>query len=205
MLLPSFRLTSSCYASVGRPDAVSFSVLLIIKELSILFSDGAFHATVAWSDLLLIFGTCTNKDIAGYAMVTNWPQNRRGLTQQSVCLSHSLCLELVSPESAPRSHSGLWRLPYKVTLPFQKKLAPAYAVERKIEHEELSPSFSLLLTWQSCLGNPGGEKDMLNSKNCLYILRSYPSLRQHGELRGSLDLAAKNCLILDKTLGFPGP
>lgn len=205
MLLPSFRLTSSCYASVGWPDDVSFSVLLIFKELSILFSNGVFYATVAWSDLLLIFGTCTNKDIAGYAMVTNWPPNLRGLTQQNVCLSHSLRLELVSPESAPRNHSGFWRIPYKVKLPFQKKVAPAYTVERKIEHEELSPSCSLLLTWQSCLGNPGGEKDMLNSKNCLYILRSYLSLRQHGELRGSLDLLARNCLILDKTLGFPGP
>lgn len=56
------------------------------------------------------FGVYTNKEIADYAMVTHWPQNLRGLTQQSIHLSHSSCLKLVSPQCVPWSHSGFGRL-----------------------------------------------------------------------------------------------
>lgn len=56
------------------------------------------------------FGVYTNKEIADYATVTHWPQNLRGLTQQSIHLSHSSCLKLVSPQCVPWSHSGFGRL-----------------------------------------------------------------------------------------------
>lgn len=114
------------------------------------------------------FGIYTNKEIAGYAVVTHWPQNLRGLTQQYIHLSPSSCLKLVSPQCVPWRHSGFWRLQYQMTRPFQKM----YTV-REREHEELSTAFSLLLTWQSCLGNPGGEKEVLDTTNCLYTLRRY--------------------------------
>ena len=87
------------------------------------------------------FGIYANKEIAGYAMVTHWPQNLRGLTQQYIHLSPSSCLKLVSPQCVPWSHSGFWRLQYRWHCHFKK------CTLREREHEELSTVFSLLLTW----------------------------------------------------------